>query len=273
MKKFEGILICTDLDGTLFCTDKSVSQENLNAIEHFESEGGIFTFVTGRMPFFVGDVIQKARPNAPFGCINGGGLYDHVAQKYLWMRELEREALELVADADRAIEGLGIQINTFDKIYFSRNNAAMERFRAVTGVPNVTCDYFDVTEPIAKVVFGDNDGEKILRLQAFLESHPKAENFSFIRSERTLFEILPKGSNKGAVLPVLTQHMGLDIKKTVAVGDYHNDIAMIKAAGLGIAVANAQPEVKAAADHVTVSNEESAIARIIADLESGALRL
>ena len=268
---FDGILICTDLDGTLLRADKSVSEENLNAIEHFKSEGGVFTFITGRMPFFSASIGKAIGANAPFGCINGGGLYDGEAQAYLWTRELEREALELVEDADRAIAGLGIQINTFDKIYFSRENNTMKNFRARTGVADLVLDHNLVTEPIAKVVFGDDSDEKILQLQNFLLSHPKAHKFSFIHSERTLFEILPKGSDKGAVLPILTKHLGLSMQKTIAVGDYHNDIAMLQAAGLGIAVANAQPEVKAAADHITVSNEEHAIARIISDLETGAL--
>ena len=55
-------------------------------------------------------------------------------------------------------------------------------------------------------------------------------------------------------------------------GDYNNDVAMIREAALGIAVSNAVPEAKAAADAVTVSNEEHAIARIISDLESGVLQ-
>lgn len=63
--------------------------------------------------------------------------------------------------------------------------------------------------------------------------------------------------------------MNLDPEKTVAIGDYNNDISMFKAAKVGIAVANACEEAKAAADFVTVSNEESAIARVIYDLENG----
>ena len=51
MKRFEGILICTDLDGTLLKNDGSISLENREAIEYFKQEGGYFTFVTGRMPF------------------------------------------------------------------------------------------------------------------------------------------------------------------------------------------------------------------------------
>ena len=67
--------------------------------------------------------------------------------------------------------------------------------------------------------------------------------------------------------------LGLDPQKTVAVGDYDNDVGMLRAAKLGVAVANASPAAKAAADHITVSNEEHAIAKIISDLDSGALCL
>jgi hydroxymethylpyrimidine pyrophosphatase-like HAD family hydrolase len=59
------------------------------------------------------------------------------------------------------------------------------------------------------------------------------------------------------------------MSRTVAIGDYNNDVSMIKAAGVGIAVANAVEEAKAAADRITVSNEESAIAKVIEEIERG----
>lgn len=74
MDRFDGILLCTDLDGTLFNNDRTVSEENIKAIEFFKSKGGRFSFITGRMPFFAVDVYNTVRPNAPIGCINGGGL-------------------------------------------------------------------------------------------------------------------------------------------------------------------------------------------------------
>ena len=49
MGKFDGILLCTDLDETLLTTDKKVSKENYDAIEYFKKEGGKFTFITGRV--------------------------------------------------------------------------------------------------------------------------------------------------------------------------------------------------------------------------------
>ena len=96
MGKFDGVLICTDLDGTLYRKDKTISEENKEAIEYFKREGGYFTFITGRMPYYSLDAFNSVRPNVPFGCINGGGLYDGAAKDYVWTAALEREALELV---------------------------------------------------------------------------------------------------------------------------------------------------------------------------------
>ena len=64
----------------------------------------------------------------------------------------------------------------------------------------------------------------------------------------------------------MAELLGLDMSKTVAVGDFENDVSMIKAAGIGYAVANAKDCAKAAADRITVSNDEHAIAAIIAEL-------
>ena len=268
MKKFEGILICTDLDGTLLRDDKSISKENLEAIEYFKAEGGYFTFITGRLPYFVQNIYNTVNPNVPFGCSNGGAIYDHREKKYIYSKELSKEAMELVHAVDESVEGIGIQIYTFDKIYFSRENSAMEHFRALTGTPNIVEHYDNVKEPVAKLVFGDMREEAIAKIKNILDNHDKTENFDYIRSEKTLYEILPKGVNKGAVLPKFAELLAIDKNKIVAVGDYNNDVDMLRCAGIGVAVSNATAEAKAAADYITVSNNENAIAKIIEDIES-----
>lgn len=269
MGKFDGILICTDLDGTLFRKDKSVSKENKDAIAYFQREGGKFTFITGRMPSFSSGAYEEACPNAPFGCVNGGGLYDGEREDYIWMAEMPRSVLELVKYIDDEFPNIGIQVNTFHHVYFCKENGVMAAFREITKVPNLVCACDEVTASIAKIVFGTADEDEMLRLEQALRSHPRAADFDFIRSERTLFEILPKGVCKGLAIKKLTEHLRLDIAKTVAIGDYNNDISMFEAAGVGIAVANACPEALAAADFVTVSNQEHAIARVIYDLAEG----
>lgn len=270
MGKFDGILICTDLDGTLLRKDKSVSKENIEAIKYFKENGGYFTFITGRMPYTSAKIYETVKPNAPIGCVNGGGIFDFAKNEYLWMDTLPDEAFEMVKYIEDEIPDIGVQVNTANVIYFSRDNEAMVRFRQLTGAPYITRDYRDIKEPVAKIIFAHMEDEKILRVAELLSRHPKADRFDFIRSERTLYEILPKGINKSVALLKLAEI--LNINKTIAIGDYNNDVEMIKAAKVGVAVDNACDEAKSVADVVTVSNEEHAIAKIIQDIESGKIK-
>ncbi len=269
MGKFDGILICTDLDGTLLKNDKTISSENRDAIEYFKKEGGFFTIVTGRMPHTAFDICKMARINAPFGCINGGGLYDYYKDEYIWKLPLDDGFDDLIELVEQNLPNVGTQVNTFYKTYFSKENSIMELFRQVTKAPNLVCHYKDVEGPIAKILFGIETEEEMQQAIKILDNHPLAERFDFVRSERYLYEILPKGTGKGTAILKLCECLGLDKNKTIAIGDYNNDISMFNAAKIGIAVKNACDDAKKVADFITVSNEEHAIAKVIYDLESG----
>ena len=273
MKKFEGMLFCTDIDGTLYSDDRSVSKENFEAIEYFKSEGGLFTFITGRVPLTAKEICDAIHPNAPYGCINGGGVYDHVNNKYLWSVTLPDEVMEMVKFVDEEFPEIGVQFNTLSNIIFTKDNSAMEWFRKITGVPNVCCNFWEVKEPILKIVFAHENGEELDELALALNSHKMAGKFDFIRSEYKLYELLPKGSSKGNLLCKMAELLNVDPQKTIAVGDYNNDVSMVKAAGMGFAVANAVDEVKQVADYITVSNNEHAIAAIIEGIENGKFRV
>lgn len=269
MGKFDGILICTDLDGTLYRNDKTISTENREAIEYFKREGGYFTFITGRLPYYSTDAYEAVKPNVPYGCINGGGLYDGAENKYIWTCEISPDVVELIAYIDERFCGIGIQICCFDKTYFAEENEMTDKFRKRTSLPNLIKNYRDVEEPIGKIIFNSEDTDLLADIERELRSHPLSEKFDFIRSERTLLEILPRGITKGVALLKLSEYLNVDIAKTVAIGDFDNDVAMLKTAKLGIAVSNASKSALDASDTVTVSNEEHAIREVIFGLESG----
>ena len=273
MKRFEGILFCTDIDGTLLNDKKEVSKENSEAIEYFKKEGGLFTFITGRMPFFSVETAKAVRQNAPVGCVNGGGIYDFDKNMYLDTTVLSHDVLDTVEYISKAMPHMGIQVNTFEKVYFCVENKTMENFRAATGLPDLTCKIRDVKEPIAKIIFGHDELDEIYRLRDMLFARPDADRFDYIHSEKVLYEILPKGINKGAALLKIADIMHIDRKRTIAIGDYDNDISMIQAAALGVAVENAKSSVKKVADLITVSNNNHAIAEIIHLLDSGNIKI
>ena len=90
-----------------------------------------------------------------------------------------------------------------------------------------------------------------------------AHKYDVTCSADVLVEVSPLGDTKGAALKFLAARYGIDIADTVAIGDNLNDITMIESAGVGVAVGNAVPELKAKADFVAVTNNEGALAQII----------
>lgn len=106
------------------------------------------------------------------------------------------------------------------------------------------------------------EGEKAAVLERRLQSI-YGDRAAIYRSEPFFIEIVPKGVDKGDSLRRLMEHMGIPREDVVCCGDGFNDISMIQYAGVGVAMGNAQQEVKAAADYVTATNDEDGIAQVI----------
>ncbi|MBR6765454.1 MAG: HAD family hydrolase [Clostridia bacterium] len=267
MKKFEGMLFCTDLDGTLYSDDKTVSRENLDAIEYFKENGGLFTFITGRVPQTAGEMVKLIRPNAPYGCVNGGGIYDHVNNKYIWNMTLQGEFIDIIREIDKRLPEIGIQFNTEKAVYFNKYNNVMVRFREITGLPDIACHFEEVNEPVLKVVFSYDDEKYLYKLKELIADHPYGSMFDYTRADKELYEILPKNASKGNLLLKMAEILNIEKTRTVAVGDYNNDVSLLNSAHYSFAVRNAVPEALAAAKKITVSNNENAIAVIISELD------
>lgn len=269
MGKFSGYLLGSDLDGTLLRKDKSISEENKEAIEYFKSEGGIFTFFTGRLPVGAKPVLDMITPNGYVGCANGAGIFDAKTGEIVWSMTLADGIKDILEYVDKEFPEVGIEVTT-DKIYFCKKSPQTEKHRIDEFLPDITCDYKTFDEPIIKILFGV-DAENMSNLVEAVNSHTKAKLFDYIRSDYEYYEILPKGASKGALLKKIAELHGISMNKTIVVGDNDNDVSMIEIAGVGVAVSNASPQAKKAASYHTVSNEEHAIARVIGDLEDGKL--
>ena len=89
------------------------------------------------------------------------------------------------------------------------------------------------------------------------------ESLSIYRSEPYFLEIMPKGIDKAQSLSRLLQYLGLTKEQMIACGDGFNDLSMIKYAGLGVAMSNAQKIVKRSADYITFTNDENGVAHVV----------
>lgn len=272
MGKFDGILLCSDLDGTLLREDKSISEKNRRALEYFKKNGGMFSIMTGRMSFVLDPTIKATKPNAPVGFGNGLGIYDFENNQKLSLRFVDPSVLTIVEKVYRDFPEIGIEIATHDKIYCVRVNETVKKHLSDENIPLVMTGVKEFSLPIAKILFAARP-EVLENFILQISKEEDAGKFQLLRSDKLYFEILPKDVGKGELLLQLAELLGIDKEKTIAIGDNDNDVSMLLAAQLGIAVENAAKSAKDAADMVAPSNEEDAIAFIIEALDAGGIKM
>lgn len=113
--------------------------------------------------------------------------------------------------------------------------------------------------PVKVVVLADDiHCQKLVK-----EGQKKFPHLAIMRSHQLVVEAITKGINKGEAVKWLCNKYGISTDEAIAMGDSENDIEMIKAAGLGIAVGNAMPNVKLAADYIADTNDNDAVAKVI----------
>jgi Cof subfamily protein (haloacid dehalogenase superfamily) len=253
MKKFHGILLATDWDGTLFY-DGDVSEENKKAIEYFMDNGGFFTVCSGRHFGYLASQRDKVRPNTYSICLNGAYIADTATGEVLYAKACDDNIFSIIdklfTDELHSLIYLHAEGDNEGTFYtpqeYAKEILSIKKRRYYKAVL------------YAK---DDESGDKAKELSLKYSY----EGYSVVRSFRRGLEILSLENTKGAAIKKLASHLGTQL--TVAVGDYENDISMLREADVGYAVENATDEVKKSAAKITVACENSAIAKVIKDIE------
>ena len=261
----EGILIASDLDGTLLRDDKTISETDIAAIRRFREAGGIFTVATGRSIPTVTPYLEALQLDVPIALYNGAMLYDPVCKRTIWKAVLPEVAKKVVPHIYRIFgETVGIEVLDDHALYAVVYNDFIHWHLNGEGyqVPYKRCAIEDVmSKQWLKVMFAAEKGQ-VDALQRELENL-NIRGARIVHSAERLVEMVPEGAHKGAALKRLCSEIGIPLEKTAAIGDFYNDLEMIETAGFGIAVSNACREVQAAASLVVSSNEQNGVAEAI----------
>ncbi|NMB43365.1 MAG: HAD family hydrolase [Clostridiales bacterium] len=262
-KDFSNIILLSDMDGTLLDSQGKVSEENKKAIEYFVEHKGRFGVATGRAHYNGINFLDGVVINIPCIMFNGGMLYDINKDKALIINELPKE--KLVSYVRQCLEELPhvtLHIYSEDMCYIVSEEALADPQVVEDHKPNEFCSVDDILDkPWIKLLFSGKK-EELKRLEELIDIYELNNNVNSIYSQETYFEIVPAGASKGTLLNQLREYMGGDYT-IYAMGDYNNDIELVKAADVGIATKNALEELKLLADKITVSNDESAVADVI----------
>ena len=261
---FDGVLLCSDFDGTM--ADKAkVSKENCDAIRYFQSEGGIFCPCSGRETHFFRGLTEDFRANGPIITLNGSKITEFgetpETDRLLYLGCFPASlALEYAEEMLRHESIVRVWFHHCDRqvcISPARDNIP-ERLRSYVVDPKT------VKDDVCKIVV-THENTRLDEVRALTEPL-FCDKFVFGSSWEHGYEVQKIGTDKGSSALRVKEIVGAHT--LVSVGDYENDYLLLKAADISYAVGNAVDCLKELADRVTVPCTEHAIARIVEDLRA-----
>lgn len=264
INSYERYLLLSDMDGTLIGSNFEISEKNFNAISYFIEHGGNFGVATGRTKYSIRPYIGELKLNGPCILYNGALVYDFEKDRDIKSEFMEKHVLDEYVDyCLKNFENMTVEIFTPEMMYIvsPEENAdpAVEREKKVFRYSSLA----EISEmDWYKVILFDT-GKSLLEAQAALKAFELEDKLENAFSQDFYLELLKKNVSKGMALEGLKKLPRFSQKTIIAVGDYDNDIGMIKSADVGIAVKNARACVKQAADIITVSNDEDVMQDII----------
>ena len=264
-------MIGLDLDGTLLTDKKELTERTRKAVSSALEQGVVVLVATGRPWLGVPEELRNF-PGMRYALTSNGAriidtLENRVIEEHLLSPDLAKKALEICGKYD-----------TLQEVYFDGQGyapadkmACVEKYHKNPSM----CEYIRKTripvKDILELVEKENRGlDKVQALFADMKERSQAwrelktdSGLELVGSLKYNIEINAAGVNKGTGLVNLGRLLGIRREEIMACGDGDNDEVMLREAGLGVAMANAEEQVKAAADYVTLSNEEDGVAAAI----------
>jgi Cof subfamily protein (haloacid dehalogenase superfamily) len=256
-------MLAVDLDGTTVGHDGETTPRVLAAIAAAQRAGVRVVIATGRTPGGLRRFAERMNVRGPAITTQGGLIVDMDTGAELHRLYLPRALACDVAARERAWPTLCTVLYRSDHLFVD-DLATFNAHADLVGVAAVQVD--DLCTAITdidpdKVLFL-TDGRRTREVFDAIRAYV-GERATVVQSHARIVEVNPLGADKGSALAWLAAHYGIARENVMAIGDQHNDVTMLRWAGLGVAMGNAAPEIQACADVVTASIEEDGAAAAI----------
>ena len=245
-------LILTDLDGTLFRDDKSISDYSKQMIARAQEKGVLFGVCTSRARINAVKFLEGIQPDVLI--TNGGGMVLCGNDK-VYSCEFSVEEIRTLIKATFDVCGPDavLSVDNDHGLYCNTKEELGDKYWTYN-------DFSDFREPCMKMCVETLDKEKVEKIAASLG----AQTLDYLPfSDIPWYKFSKNGATKERAIQALCGHLKITPEQITAFGDDFNDIGMLKLCGKGIAMKNAIPEVQQIADEICDTNENDGVGRWI----------
>ncbi|MCL1855718.1 MAG: Cof-type HAD-IIB family hydrolase [Clostridia bacterium] len=259
-------MLALDLDDTLLRSDLSISHRTRHAIKRTEAAGVTIVLASGRIPSTMehfSRLLGLHKRSGYLVCNNGALIQESNTGAVVHEARIDKKTVLALCDLADA-EGFPVQMYEDDIMYVSRQNEFSSLDQKTTGLRQVVVENF-------RAMVGAGCFKLIIPGDPMLLGHMHDIIHTFLGNEITLstsrpyfLEVMPKETDKGAALARVAELLGIDAEAVLAIGDSMNDEAMIRWAGVGVAMANSDERIKSIADFITDhTNNDDGVAEVI----------
>jgi Cof subfamily protein (haloacid dehalogenase superfamily) len=270
-----------DIDGTLLDEREQVHPRTQRALDRARADGVIVMLATGRSQWSTREVMDQVAIDAPCLVLNGAAVYskqeDRLIEHYALAEDFVNELLGF-AERKRVMPVLSCVAGQFARVPNADEPNLLPAFRALSIVAFDDLPRRDVIRVTFLSTRHQDSAalhDEVLRAvpwrSAYYTHFALAALPGFRASTVQVVDVQPECQGKAEALRVLEQRFGIAAERVVAVGDANNDLHILRAAGLGVAMGNATPEAKAAAKRVIGDNNGEALGELIEELFLGEL--
>ena len=263
---YEALVL--DVDGTLVGTDKQVSEATREAIIEAQQRGKTVAIASGRSISGIRRTAAKIHLEQFGGYViayNGTTVINCKTGECIYNQTLDHDMIKPVYEAAKEL-GLGITVYHDEEKELLAGNGVDAYIEADAKACDITIREVNdlvraINFPVNKLLLS-GEPEKMKQVEKHL-CEKFGDRLNVFRSDPYYVEILPKFVDKAVAVDKLMKFLDISKDKVICVGDSFNDLPMLRYAGKGVAMGNAQEEVKEAADYVTASNDEDGIVEVI----------
>lgn len=258
-------LLVSDIDGTLNTKSFKLPENNKKSINEFVNNGGNFTLCSGRNLQSLSIHYNRLGINTPAIFLNGAGIYDFKNKEMIYQNFISSEGEEIILNVLKNHKLAQLTVFTSDKILLATRKCIYGR--VICKMDKLDCQLYKKISDLPRGIWGKVSffGTKglINKLKNIFSNEDNSKYFECFKTSPFTLEVVRNGVNKGAAVLKLAELLNIDESNTAAIGDYYNDVEMLKMVAHPVCCGQAPDDIKEISEYVACHCNDGAVADFI----------